>query len=42
MRRAQELLDQLNGLLPGYLVPRLVAEREGAPGKLSLAQVLTL
>jgi KamA family protein len=42
MRRAQELLDQLNGLLPGYLVPRLVVEREGAPGKLSLAQVLTL
>lgn len=31
--RAKELIDELNGLLPGYLVPRLVYEEAGAAGK---------
>lgn len=31
---ACRLLDELRGILPGYLVPRLVREREGAPNKL--------
>jgi EF-P beta-lysylation protein EpmB len=31
--RARELLDALHGRLPGYLVPRLVREVAGAPGK---------
>lgn len=31
--RARELIDALHGRLPGYLVPRLVREIAGAPGK---------
>jgi EF-P beta-lysylation protein EpmB len=31
--RASELLDAVHGRLPGYLVPRLVREVAGAPGK---------
>ena len=31
--RARRLIDELNGLLPGYLVPRLVYEEPGATGK---------
>jgi L-lysine 2,3-aminomutase len=27
------LIKTLNGLLPGYLVPRLASEQAGAPGK---------
>jgi EF-P beta-lysylation protein EpmB len=34
--RAQELAGELASRLPGYLVPRLVREVEGAPAKLSL------
>jgi EF-P beta-lysylation protein EpmB len=34
--RARELRDALQGRLPGYLVPRLVRELAGAPGKTSL------
>jgi len=34
--RAAELLDQLRRRLPGYLVPRLVREIEGAPFKIPL------
>ena len=34
--RARELLDQLRVRLPGYLVPRLVREVAGAPGKTPL------
>ncbi|MEO6697476.1 MAG: EF-P beta-lysylation protein EpmB [Gammaproteobacteria bacterium] len=33
---ACQLLDELLRILPGYLVPRLVREREGAPNKLSV------
>jgi EF-P beta-lysylation protein EpmB len=36
-RRAQELAGALAARMPGYLVPRLVREVEGAPAKLSLA-----
>jgi EF-P beta-lysylation protein EpmB len=36
-RRARVLHDQLAALLPGYLLPRLVREEPGAPGKRSLA-----
>jgi EF-P beta-lysylation protein EpmB len=35
--RAQELAGALAARMPGYLVPRLVREVEGAPAKLSLA-----
>ncbi|MGA7801402.1 MAG: EF-P beta-lysylation protein EpmB [Gammaproteobacteria bacterium] len=35
-RRALALMDQLHGRLPGYLVPRLVREEAGAPGKTAL------
>ena len=31
--RARELMRELNALLPGYLVPRLVQEEPGQPGK---------
>jgi EF-P beta-lysylation protein EpmB len=31
--RACALIETLNGLLPGYLVPRLASEQAGAPGK---------
>lgn len=31
--RARELIQQLHGTLPGYLVPRLVREIPGLPGK---------
>lgn len=34
--RARELVDRLHGRLPGYLVPRLVREIAGAPGKTAL------
>ena len=34
---ARSLMAELNGRLPGYLVPRLVREIPGAPGKLSAA-----
>jgi EF-P beta-lysylation protein EpmB len=34
--RAQELLGELAARLPGYLVPRLVREIEGAPAKVPL------
>jgi EF-P beta-lysylation protein EpmB len=34
--RARELLTELRGRLPGYLVPRLVREEPGAPGKTPL------
>jgi len=34
--QARELLDALHGRLPGYLVPRLVREVAGAPGKTAL------
>jgi EF-P beta-lysylation protein EpmB len=34
--RAVELLRELNGRLPGYLVPRLVREQPGMPGKTPL------
>jgi EF-P beta-lysylation protein EpmB len=34
--RARELADALHRRLPGYLVPRLVREVAGAPGKLAL------
>ncbi len=34
--RAQELAGALAARMPGYLVPRLVREVEGAPAKLSL------
>jgi EF-P beta-lysylation protein EpmB len=34
--RARELLAELHGQLPGYLVPRLVREVAGAPGKTAL------
>jgi EF-P beta-lysylation protein EpmB len=34
--RAQELAGELAARMPGYLVPRLVREVEGAPAKLSL------
>ena len=33
---ACRLLDELRSILPGYLVPRLVREREGAPNKLAV------
>jgi EF-P beta-lysylation protein EpmB len=33
-QRATQLARELNALLPGYLVPRLVTEQAGAPGKL--------
>jgi L-lysine 2,3-aminomutase len=36
-QRAQELAGALAARMPGYLVPRLVREVEGAPAKLSLA-----
>jgi EF-P beta-lysylation protein EpmB len=32
--RAVQLAGEMNALLPGYLVPRLVMEQAGAPGKL--------
>ena len=35
--RAQELAGALAACMPGYLVPRLVREVEGAPAKLSLS-----
>jgi L-lysine 2,3-aminomutase len=35
--RAQELAGELAARLPGYLVPRLVREVEGAPAKLALS-----
>jgi L-lysine 2,3-aminomutase len=31
--RAAEIVRDLAGRLPGYLVPRLVRERPGRPGK---------
>jgi EF-P beta-lysylation protein EpmB len=34
--RAQEIAGTLGSLLPGYLVPRLVREVEGAPAKMTL------
>jgi len=34
---AQSLLQALNAKLPGFLVPRLVRERAGAPGKVPIA-----
>lgn len=36
-QRARELAGELAANLPGYLVPRLVREVEGAPAKLSLS-----
>jgi EF-P beta-lysylation protein EpmB len=36
-QRAQEIAGELAAHLPGYLVPRLVREVEGAPAKLSLS-----
>ena len=36
-QRAQEIAGELAASLPGYLVPRLVREVEGAPAKLSLS-----
>jgi len=36
-QRAQEIAGELAANLPGYLVPRLVREVEGAPAKLSLS-----
>jgi L-lysine 2,3-aminomutase len=36
-QRAQEIAGELAATLPGYLVPRLVREVEGAPAKLSLS-----
>ena len=35
--RAHDLLTGLRARLPGYLVPRLVRELAGAPGKTPLA-----
>ena len=35
-RRALALMDELQSRLPGYLVPRLVREEPGAPGKTAL------
>jgi KamA family protein len=34
--RAQEIAGELAACMPGYLVPRLVREVEGAPAKLTL------
>ncbi|MDH5407648.1 MAG: EF-P beta-lysylation protein EpmB [Gammaproteobacteria bacterium] len=34
--KATDLIQQLRNLLPGYLVPTLVEEKEGAPAKLPL------
>ena len=34
---ARQLYDDLASALPGYLLPRLVRERAGAPGKVALA-----
>lgn len=35
-RRALAFMDELHARLPGYLVPRLVREQSGAPGKTGL------
>jgi L-lysine 2,3-aminomutase len=35
--RAREIMGDLQARLPGYLVPRLVREIEGAPSKVTLA-----
>lgn len=37
MAAARQLYDALAAALPGYLLPRLVRERPGAPGKVALA-----
>jgi L-lysine 2,3-aminomutase len=34
--RALEIMESLQGKLPGYLVPRLVREIEGAPSKIAV------
>lgn len=34
---ARQLYDELAAILPGYLLPRLVREQPGAPGKVALA-----
>jgi L-lysine 2,3-aminomutase len=34
--RARQLAGELSARMPGYLVPRLVREVEGAPAKLTL------
>lgn len=41
-RRARRLLGDLAAQLPGYLVPRLVREIEGAPAKVTLAPRLSV
>ena len=41
-RRARRLLGELAAQLPGYLVPRLVREIEGAPAKVSLTPRLPI
>lgn len=41
-RRARRLLGELAAQLPGYLVPRLVREIEGAPAKVSLTPRLSI
>jgi L-lysine 2,3-aminomutase len=35
-QRAQAIAGELAACMPGYLVPRLVREVEGAPAKLTL------
>jgi EF-P beta-lysylation protein EpmB len=40
--RARRIAGELAALLPGYLVPRLVRERAGAPAKVPLAPVLPM
>lgn len=37
--RARELMQGLRARLPGYLVPRLVRELPGAPGKLPITEI---
>lgn len=37
LAKARQLYDDLAAMLPGYLLPRLVREQPGAPGKVALA-----
>lgn len=37
IHQARQLYDELAAILPGYLLPRLVREQPGAPGKVALA-----
>src|SRR6185503_6358565 len=41
-QRAQEIVGELAACMPGYLVPRLVREVEGAPAKLTLPPRFTV